>query len=85
MFLMEDQIIKVNDKGQITIPAKMRELEGIGPNDFVKVSYVPSMIFIDKVEKESDIVGDIMKSAAKLGLTDKDWKEIERERDESDR
>ncbi len=82
---MDDQIVKVNDKGQITLPAKMRELEGIRPNDFVKVSYVPSMIFVDKVEEESDIVEDIMKSAAKLGLTDKDWEEIEKERDESDR
>jgi len=82
---MEPQIVKVNDKGQVTLPVKMRELEGIRPNDFVKVSYVPSTIFIDKIEKEVDIVQDIMDSAAKLGLTDKDWEEIEKERDESDR
>ena len=82
---MEPQIAKVNDKGQVTLPVKMRELEGIKPNDFVKISYVPNMIFIDKVEEESDTVEDIMNSFKKLGLTDKDWEEIERERDESDR
>ncbi|MBL7170253.1 MAG: AbrB/MazE/SpoVT family DNA-binding domain-containing protein [Candidatus Aenigmarchaeota archaeon] len=82
---MDDQIVKVNDKGQITLPVKMRKLEGIKPNDFVKVSYVPSMIFIDKVEDESDIVEDIMDSFKKLGLTDEDWEEIKKERREADR
>ncbi len=83
--MIDDQIVKVNAKGQITIPAKMRKLEDIKPNDFVKVSYVPSMIFVDKVEQESNVVEDIMNSAAKLGLTDEDWEEIKRERREADR
>ncbi len=43
------------------------------------------MIFIDKVEDESDIVEDIMDSFKKLGLTDEDWEEIKKERREADR
>ncbi|NCN39151.1 MAG: hypothetical protein COY38_03475 [Candidatus Aenigmarchaeota archaeon CG_4_10_14_0_8_um_filter_37_24] len=82
---MEDQIIKVNEKGQITLPVKMRELEGIRPNDFVRVSYVPNMIFVDKVEGNEDVVQDIMDSFAKLELTDEDWEQIKKERREADR
>ena len=81
---MEDQIIKVNEKGQITLPVKMRELEGIRPNDFVRVSYVPNMIFVDKVEDDSS-TETLIELFRKLELNDEDWEEIKRERREADR
>jgi AbrB family looped-hinge helix DNA binding protein len=78
------EIVKVNEKGQITIPKKIRVAEGIVPNDLVKITFVPNMIFIDKIEKENSFE-EIVNFLASTGLGRKDWKEIQKEREESER
>ncbi len=81
---MLNKIVKVNQKGQITIPKSIREKEGICPMDMVKVSYVPSMIFVDKITREPDF-RDIVDFFSSSGLGKKDWKRIQEEREESER
>lgn len=45
--------VKVNSKGQITIPKEIREEEGIQPGDTVIVQDISGTIVINKLDKET--------------------------------
>lgn len=74
------EIIKVNEKGQITIPKEIRVAEGIAPNDLVKITFVPRTIFIDKIPAETTFER-IVNFLVSTGLSRKDWKKIQKGRD----
>lgn len=74
------EIVKVNQKGQITIPKDIREAEGIKPNDLVRITFIPKTIFIDKIEEENTFE-KIVSFLASSGLGREDWKRIQKERE----
>jgi len=75
-----EEIVKVGERGQIVIPAKIRKKEKIYSNSYVRVIDVDGRIVIDKVESKP--IEKIIESLASLGLTEEEWKQIQIERDE---
>ena len=75
-----DEIVKVGERGQIVIPAKIRKKENISSNSYVRVIDVDGRIVIDKVTTKP--IEKIIESLVSLGLTESDWKEIQKERED---
>ncbi len=73
-----DEIVKVGERGQIVIPSKIRKKENIRSNSYVRVIDVDGRIVIDKVVTKP--IEKIIESLVSLGLTESDWKEIQKER-----
>lgn len=81
-------IIKVGRRGQITLPRVIRLAEGFGRGDRLKIVMQPTgSIYITKVSKEKDSFERLMKALEKVPRFDaeKAWKEVEKERRESER
>ena len=74
-----EEIVKVGERGQIVIPSKIRKQEQIKSNSYVRVIDIDGRIVIDKIRVKS--VDKIIDSLTSLGLTDKDWEDIQNERD----
>ncbi len=74
-----EEIVKVGERGQIVIPAKIRRKEKIGSNSYVRVIDVDGRILIDKVEAKP--IEEIIESLTSLALTESDWKDIQKERE----
>ena len=74
-----EEIVKVGERGQIVIPVKIRQREKIRPNSYVRVIDVDGRIVIDKVALKP--VEKVIKSLRSLGLTDRDWEDVQKERD----
>jgi AbrB family looped-hinge helix DNA binding protein len=74
-----EEIVKVGERGQIVIPSKIRKLEKIRSNSYVRVIDIDGRIVIDKIKVKP--VDKIIDSLISLELTDKDWEDIESERD----
>lgn len=75
-----DEIVKVGERGQIVIPSKIRKKENISSNSYVRVIDVDGRIIIDKVATKP--IEKIIESLVSLGLTESDWKEIQKERED---
>ena len=75
-----DEIVKVGERGQIVIPAKIRKKENINSNSYVRIIDVEGRIVIDKVDAKP--IEKIIESLVSLGLTEEDWKQIQKDRDE---
>ena len=75
-----DEIVKVGERGQIVIPSKIRKKENISSNSYVRVIDVDGRIVIDKVTTKP--IEKIIESLVSLGLTESDWKEIQKERED---
>ncbi len=75
-----DEIVKVGERGQIVIPSKIRKKENISSNSYVRVIDVDGRIVIDKVATKP--IEKIIESLVSLGLTESDWKEIQKERED---
>lgn len=74
-----EEIVKVGERGQIVIPSKIRKKEKIDSNSYVRVIDVDGRIVIDKVEAKP--IEKIIESLVSLGLTESDWKEIQKDRE----
>ncbi|MCK5559785.1 MAG: AbrB/MazE/SpoVT family DNA-binding domain-containing protein [Thermoplasmata archaeon] len=74
-----DEIVKVGERGQIVIPAKIRKQEKINSNSYLRIIDIDGRIIIDKIQTKS--LRKIIDSLTSLELTDKDWKEILEERE----
>ena len=74
-----EEIVKVGERGQIVIPSKIRKQEQIESNSYVRVLDIDGRIVIDKLKVKP--VDKIIDSLNSLGLTDKDWHDIQAERD----
>ena len=81
---MLTDFVKINDRGQITIPKDIREQEGLRPDSLIRITDMTGTIFLSKIEEKSPEEA-ILESLQSMSLTMEDWKEIEKERDESDR
>lgn len=77
--MMIEEIVKVGARGQIVIPSKIRRKEKIMPNTYVRVLNIEGKIVIDKVKLTP--ANKLIKSLAALKLTEKDWQEIQKERE----
>ena len=75
-----DEIVKVGERGQIVIPSKIRKKENINSNSYVRVIDVDGRIVIDKVATKP--IEKVIESLVSLGLTESDWKEIQKERED---
>lgn len=65
---MEAKIVKVTDKGQISIPTSIRELAGIGRGDQLLLVETSGKIIMEKVQKSNfkDLLIHSEKVAEKL-------------------
>lgn len=77
----EEKYVKVGERGQIVIPKKIREREGIRPMHFVKVIDMPGQIVIKKVTS-GEPEKRFFELLGKTGLSSKDWGRIHRLREE---
>ena len=75
-----EEIVKVGERGQIVIPAKIRKKEKIDSNSYVRIIDVEGRIVIDKVDAKP--IEKIIESLVSLGLTEDDWKQVQKDRDE---
>ena len=81
-------LIKVGRRGQITLPKAMRVVEGLKRGDKLKLVRQPTgTIYLTKIPKEKDPFERLMKLIKTFPKFDaeKAWKEVERERRESER
>ena len=78
--IVKGEIVKVGERGQIVIPSKIRKKEKINSNSYVRVIDVDGRIVIDKVATKP--IEKIIESLVSLGLTESDWKEIQKERED---
>jgi AbrB family looped-hinge helix DNA binding protein len=76
-----EEIVKVGERGQIVIPSKIRKKENINSNSYVRVIDVDGRIVIDKVATKP--IEKIIESLVSLGLTESDWKEIQKDREDN--
>ncbi len=66
-------ISKVTSRGQVTIPQKLREEEGISENDYVVIRKVGGYIVLGKAEFRLDeITGLFEREARAKGVTRRD-------------
>lgn len=76
---MIDEIVKVGERGQIVIPAKIRKREKINSNSYLRIIDIDGRIVIDKIKTKP--IDKIINSLTSLELTDKDWEDIQGERE----
>ena len=71
---METKLIKLTDKGQISIPSSMQKATGLRKGDEVIAIQEGNLIILEKVNKSSfkDLVKHSEKVAAKLWGTKED-------------
>ena len=74
-----DEIVKVGERGQIVIPAKIRKKEKINSNSYLRIIDIDGRIVIDKIQTKS--IRKVIDSLTSLELTDKDWEQILKERE----
>jgi len=77
---METKIIKVTDKGQISLPVRIREILNIEQGDELIITQDNDSIVIKKIKKEdfSDLLKHSEKVAKKLwdNKEDEIWNEV---------
>lgn len=76
--------VKVGERGQITIPKKIRTEDKIMTNDTLLVTHLPGgSIVLRKMEKEKpeERIMKIIMEAPKIDFK-KTWKEVQEEREE---
>lgn len=85
--MIMEKIIKIGEKGQITIPKIARENWKINPGDKAKIIVTPSGMIIMHIIKEESPEDKILETIKKAPRIDfkKLWKEVEKEREESER
>lgn len=79
---IEEKYTKVGERGQIVIPKSFREIEGIKPNQFVKILREPGQIVIRKVSPVKEPEDVIFNILTKAKFSEKDWERIHKEREE---
>lgn len=72
--------VRVGERGQIVIPKPIRIREKIKPRDVLKVTSIAGTITIKKVEVKSP-EEKVFEFIENSGLSMKDWKDIQKERD----
>ncbi|MDI6708861.1 MAG: AbrB/MazE/SpoVT family DNA-binding domain-containing protein [Candidatus Thermoplasmatota archaeon] len=77
---MQDEIVKVGERGQIVIPAKIRRQEGIKPDSYLRIVDIKGNIVIRKIELEP--IDKLAETLTSLKMTRKHWKRIQKERSE---
>ena len=83
---MYESIAVVGERGQITIPKIIRQIEGIKPNDKLVIKIENEKIVVEKAlskkEKEK-LMAQGYKEMAKLDLEiEEEWKYVSKEADE---
>lgn len=61
---MDESIVKVGKRGQITIPKEIREKEGINNGSFLELSSIGGVLTLRKIEKKPDAL-DLFKEVGK--------------------
>jgi len=74
------KIVKVGQRGQIVIPGAIRRIERIRPKDSLMVTGTATAITIKKIERKSP-EEHVFEFIENSGLSMKDWKDIQAERD----
>ena len=85
MYEIEEKIVKVGERGQVTIPKRIRRLVDLQPKSKLRVLLLPDKsIVLKKVEEESpeDKLVRLLNSVSSSIDVEKIWKEIEDEREE---
>lgn len=77
---METKIIKVTDKGQISLPARIREMLSIENGDELLITRTNDSVILKKIKKEDfkDLLKHSEKVARKLwdNLYDEVWNNV---------
>jgi AbrB family looped-hinge helix DNA binding protein len=82
------ETIKIGRRGQVTIPKNVRTAEALRIGDRLKIVRQPTgTIYLTKIPKEKNPFDRLMTVLEKVPKFDaeKAWKEVERERRESER
>lgn len=77
-----EKYVKVGERGQIAIPKEIREREGIEAKQVVRIVNVGGEIIIKPQRRKTSPEDRILEILQKAKLSDKDWKEIRKEREE---
>jgi len=79
---IEQKYAKVGWRGQVVIPKRMREEEGIAPNQIVRIIKEPGQIVIRKMTSAKLPEDTILEIFSKAKFTNRDWERIHKEREE---
>ncbi len=74
--------VKIGERGQIVIPKEIREKEGLSPNQIVKIVYLDGEIAIRTSTSGGSPEDNILKILQRVKLTEEDWKDLHRDREE---
>ncbi|MBI2575209.1 AbrB/MazE/SpoVT family DNA-binding domain-containing protein [Candidatus Woesearchaeota archaeon] len=74
--------VRIGERGQIVIPKEIREKEKLVPNQMVKIVYLGGEIAIRTSTQGGSPEDNILKILQRVKLTEEDWKELHRDREE---
>lgn len=77
-----EKYVKIGERGQIAIPKEIREKEGMEPKQIVKIINIGGEIIIRQQKRKKAPEDRILEILQKAKLADKDWDEINKERNE---
>ncbi len=74
--------VKIGERGQIAIPKDIREKEGIAPKQIVRIVSINGEMTIKLLRREKIPENRILEILERTKLSDKDWREIKKDREE---
>ncbi len=78
---MTEEVVKLGERGQITIPMRIRKKKSLRAKSLLRVYEVDDLIVLKKISEKPLNLELTLKKLQKLGMTEKDWKEIEKSRE----
>jgi len=80
--MIMEKYVKLGERGQVVIPKEIRDAMHLRKTQRIKMINIGSEIVMRPLKEEKEPEDTVLEILKKVKLTEKDWKEIQRERDE---
>lgn len=78
---MIEDVIKLGERGQVTIPMSIRKKEKLKAKTLLRVYDVDGLIILKKIDEAPLNIDKTLQTIGNLDLTKEDWQLIEKERE----
>lgn len=77
-----EKYVKLGERGQVVIPKEIRDAMHLRKTQRIKMTNIGNEIVMRPLKEEKEPEDRVLELLKKVKLTEKDWEEIQRERDE---
>ncbi len=77
-----EKYVKLGERGQVVIPKEIRDAMHLRKTQRIKMTNIGNEIVMRPLREEKEPEDRVLELLKKVKLTEKDWEEIQRERDE---